>query len=66
MIYIMMMCYSKVHIPKEEIDNLQGLNSKLNTRIKELEEELKKTKEKIEKKDRATKKGEEEVHSFFF
>lgn len=57
----MMMCYSEVEILKEEINNLQGVKTKLNTRIKELEDELKKTKEELEKKNTATKEGEEEV-----
>lgn len=55
-----MMCYSEVEILKEEINNLQGVKTKLNTRIKELEDELKKTKEELEK-NTATKEGEEEV-----
>lgn len=50
----------EVEILKEEINNLQGVKTKLNTRIKELEEELKKTKEELEKKNTATKEGEEE------
>lgn len=57
----MMMCYREVEILKEEINNLQGVKTKLNTRIKELEDELKKTKEELEKKNTATKEGEEEV-----
>lgn len=57
----MMMCYSEVEILKEEINNLQGVKTKLNTRIKELEDELKKTKEELEKKNTTTKEGEEEV-----
>lgn len=65
MICIMMMCYREVEILKEEINNLQGVKTKLNTRIKELEEELKKTKEELEKKNTATKEGEEEVHFKF-
>lgn len=55
------MCYSEVEILKEEINNLQGVKTKLNARIKELEDELKKTKEELEKKNTATKEGEEEV-----
>lgn len=55
------MCYSEVEILKEEINNLQGVKTKLNTRIKELEDELKKTKEELEKKNTTTKEGEEEV-----
>lgn len=55
------MCYREVEILKEEINNLQGVKTKLNTRIKELEDELKKTKEELEKKNTATKEGEEEV-----
>eukprot|EP00105_Crassostrea_gigas_P041783 XP_019925931.1 PREDICTED: C-Jun-amino-terminal kinase-interacting protein 4 isoform X20 [Crassostrea gigas] len=50
----------EVEILKEEINNLQGVKTKLNTRIKELEDELKKTKEELEKKNTATKEGEEE------
>lgn len=57
----MMMCYREVEILKEEINNLQGVKTKLNTRIKELEDELKKTKEELEKKNTTTKEGEEEV-----
>lgn len=57
----MMMCYSEVEILKEEINNLQGVKTKLNTRIKELEDELKKTKEELEKKNTTTKEGEEEI-----
>jgi prefoldin subunit 5 len=51
----------EVEILKEEINNLQTVKTKLNTRIKDLEEELKKTKEELEKKNTATKEGVEEV-----
>lgn len=55
------MCYREVEILKEEINNLQGVKIKLNIRIKELEDELKKTKEEFEKKNTVIKEGEEEV-----
>lgn len=53
--------FSEVEILKEEINSLQGVKTKLNTRIKELEDELKKTKEELEKKNTTAKEGEEEV-----
>lgn len=55
------MCYREVEILKEEINNLQGVKIKLNIRIKELEDELKKIKEEFEKKNTVIKEGEEEV-----
>lgn len=58
---MMMMCYREVEILKEEINNLQGVKIKLNIRIKELEDELKKIKEEFEKKNTVIKEGEEEV-----
>lgn len=50
-----------MEILKEEINNLQTVKTKLNTRIKDLEDELKKTKEELEKKNTSAKEGVEEV-----
>lgn len=67
------MCYSKFvklysseqEILREEINSLQAVKGRLQLRIAQLEEELKKVREENDKRDKEhTEKGEEEVKSF--
>ena len=46
---------------REEINSLQAVKTKLQGRIKDLEDELKKTREDIEKKNQAAQEQENEV-----
>ena len=56
------MFYSEQEILKEEISSLQAVKEKLKARVSELEEELKKTKEALEKeKQRGGAEGGDEV-----
>lgn len=55
-----------MEIVREEIVSLQTVRTKLQSRQKELEDELKKTKEELEKKNNAGKEGEDEVLVVFY
>ena len=58
----MFLCvFSEQEILREEISSLQAVKSKLQGRISQLEEELKKTREDIDKKNQATKEEEEVI-----
>ena len=50
---------------REEITSLQTVRGKLNSRIEELQDEVKRMKEDLEKKNNTAKEGEEEVTSLF-
>ena len=52
---------SEQEILREEINSLQAVKNKLQGRIKDLEEELKKTREDLEKKNQAAQEQETEV-----
>ena len=54
------MCFSEQEILRQEIQSLQAVKSRLKQRVTELEEELKKTKEELEKKA-STAQADEEV-----
>ena len=56
---------SEQEILREEITSLQAVRVRLQQRISQLEEELKKTKEDIEKKNQATREDEEVPRSLF-
>ena len=53
-------CFSEQEILRQEIQSLQAVKSRLKQRVTELEEELKKTKEELEKKA-STAQADEEV-----
>ena len=52
---------SEQEILREEINSLQAVKTKLQGRIKDLEEDLKKTREDLEKKNQAAQEQENEV-----
>ena len=55
---------SEQEILREEITSLQAVRGRLQQRISQLEEELKKTKEDIEKKNQATREEDEVLCCF--
>ena len=57
----MLFFHSEQEILREEINSLQAVKTKLQGRIKDLEDELKKTREDIEKKNQAAQEQENEV-----
>ena len=56
---------SEQEILREEINSLQAVKTKLQGRIKDLEDELKKTREDIEKKNQAAQEQENEVTVYY-
>ena len=52
---------SEQEILREEINSLQAVKTKLQGRIKDLEEDLKKTRDDLEKKNQAAQEQENEV-----
>lgn len=53
--------FSEQEILREEINSLQTVKTKLQQRIKDLEDDLKKMKEELEKKNNAAKEEGDEV-----